>query len=134
MNWKWFRSSAVLLILILGCNHEPLPTAPLPTAPPPPPPSSDEVWLRGVVYDNTNRCLPDAVVAMTAGRNAGVEAKNDCRTTHGFYGGYLLTGLRDNDVVTVRAAAAGHVTREAQITIVSDMDGLHMRDFYLEKE
>jgi hypothetical protein len=37
--------------------------------------------------------------------------------------------------VTVRAAATCHVTRDARITIVSDMvEGLHIRDLHLVKE
>jgi hypothetical protein len=137
MNVTWIRAtSALLLTVILGCREGVrLPTNPASPPTVPPPSAVGEVWLRGVVFDREQRCLPDAVLVIAVGRNTGAQAKNDCtRATQGYHLGYLFTGLRDGDVVTVRAAASSHVTKEADIRVEAGLDDQTHFNFFLDKQ
>jgi hypothetical protein len=117
------------VVLAVGCQEGVrLPTAPSTPAPPAQPPSSDEVYLDGYVYDRGGRCLAEARVDATVEGEARPAVTTGCP-----FGAYRFKDLREGQKVTMRASKVGYVAEEREVTVSSDMDGLHSNvNFFLE--
>lgn len=99
------RALYVLLIAFIGCSEK----LSLPTSPEP---QISNIWLRGVVYDESGKCIDQAAVDIIDGPRAQAQIINDCRLP-----GFVVPDLQIGMTVTLRISAAGYVAQERTVTI-----------------
>ena len=105
-----------------------------PQPPPSPPPVlTEEVWIRGNVYDGaTSQCIDGALIEVVGDPRQSSRAANQCGQP--FDDNYLITGMEQGAAVTFRVSANGYRTQEFPVTILGDIDDQMFINFKLEKQ
>ena len=100
-------SGAVLLLLVVSCNGDNSPTAPVV-------PSNRTGFVSGFAHLSSGVCLSGAVVEILDGPRAGIKVTqaDPCGAIWDYSGGYAFSDLPANTTVRMRASKEGYVAME----------------------